>query len=70
MQASIIAVDKWIRVSANMEAGFYDVTEAPAGLPDPSWPNVPFDKIVEVAFRNRFITDWDHIVLKQLRGEA
>ena len=69
-QASIVAVEKWIRLSANMEAGFYDVIEAPPGLSEPVWPDVPFEKLIEVAFRGNFISSWEHIVLRQLRGEV
>ena len=70
MQASIVAVDSWVRVSANMEGGFYDVIAAPDGLGEPTWPTTAFAQIVETAFRNRIISTWDHIILRQLRGEV
>jgi hypothetical protein len=30
----------------------------------------PFSKLLEIAFRDKFIRDMEHPVLKRLRGEA
>lgn len=68
-QAAALARTKWVRVTANMAAGTYDVLEASAAFRDPVWPDVTFEALLEIAFKKRLITDLDHPVLKRLRGE-
>ena len=60
---------KWIRITANMHAGGYDVYEAKAALPEPEWPADDIDKLVEVAFRGKIITSLDHPVIQTLLGK-
>ena len=70
LEAAQLAQSRWVRVSANMTAGYYDVFEATVELPEPVWPDLKFPKLLETCFRDRFIRDRDDIVIKQLRGEA
>lgn len=70
LDAAGMAAGRWVRVAANMHLGAYDVFEASAGLPAPEWPDVPFAKLLEVAFGKRYVTSLDHPVLQKLRGEA
>jgi hypothetical protein len=61
---------EWVRMSANRAANAYDLAVAPGNnMPGPEWPDMPFPKLLELAFRDRFIATADHPVLKQLRGE-
>jgi hypothetical protein len=53
---------------SNMALGAYDVFEAQAELPEPTWPELSFAKILEIAFRDFVIRDGDHPVLRKLRG--
>ena len=62
------AESRWVRVAANMAAGVYDVFEAASELADPEWPDLPFDEILRLAFRERFIRDMSHPAVKALRG--
>ena len=64
------AKGKWIRLVPNMGAGTYDVTEAANAFPDPAWPEATLQKLLEMAFKDRFIDDIDHPVLRRLRGES
>lgn len=68
--AAEMAVDNWVRVSANMMAGCYDVVRATGELPDPKWPSQTFRELLKLSFENRFIEERDHPILKSLRGEA
>lgn len=68
-QASEIAVEKWVRIAANMSAGGYDLFVATGELPDPKWPAMEFKEILNLAFRGRIIESMDHSVLRRLRGE-
>lgn len=65
-----LATKLWIRLSANMQAGGYDVFEAAGKIPDPVWPDIPLSDILRRAFSNAFIEDIDHPVLQKLRGEV
>ena len=60
---------KWIRITANMHAGGYDVYEAEGALPEPEWPTNDIEKLVEVAFRGKIITSLDHPVIQTLLGK-
>lgn len=71
MRAATLAQSKWIRVMANMSAGYYDVRTPVADLGPAEWPeNVSFDALVEIAFKGRVISSSDHPVLRRLRGEV
>ena len=60
---------KWIRITANMHAGGYDVYEAEGELPEPEWPAHDIDALVQVAFRGKIITSLDHPVVQSLLGK-
>lgn len=70
MEAASRAQGKWVRVAANMNLGAYDIYEAQAPLTPPEWPALPFNELLRVAFRDKFITSMDHPILKKLRGEV
>ena len=60
---------KWIRITANMHAGGYDVYEAEGELPEPEWPAHDIDALIQVAFRGKIITSLDHPVVQSLLGK-
>jgi hypothetical protein len=68
MEAAERATRVWIRVTANMSLGAYEIFEATGDLDEPVWPEIPFEKILEVAFRNRFVDGIDHPLVQKLRG--
>jgi hypothetical protein len=70
LAAATLARGKWVRVAANMTLGAYDVFEATGDLPMPEWPALPFKELLRIAFKDRFIRDLDHPILRRLRGEA
>lgn len=69
LEAAQLATTRWVRLAANRSLGTYDVMTATAELSEPEWPHAPFRKLLEIAFRDRFITSLDHPVLRRLRGE-
>jgi hypothetical protein len=69
-EAAELAMHKWVRITASMSLGAYEVYEAIGDLPEPSWPDLPFEKILEIAFRDRIIDRPDHPVVQRLRGAA
>jgi hypothetical protein len=69
-EAADIAETKWTRMSSNMGAGCYDVAVAPDGLTEPKWPEQTFRELLKLAFgKGRLIDNFEHPVLKRLRGE-
>jgi hypothetical protein len=70
LDAAEEAKSRWVRITANMSLGAYDVTVATGQVADPAWPGISPQEIVNIAFRDKMISDWDHPVLRRLRGEA
>jgi hypothetical protein len=62
------AMTKWIRIAANMEMRGYDLFEPEGKIPDPAWPELSFAQILRLAFKNAVIDDYDHPVVRRLRG--
>jgi hypothetical protein len=59
---------RWIRMKANMSLGAYEITVAESVVADPVWPDLSFQELVRIAYRDRMITTLDHPVIKRLRG--
>jgi hypothetical protein len=70
LEISTLATEKWVRVQANKSLGAYDVYEAAGSWGDPHWNLPAFQEVLRIAFKDRFINDMNHPVLKRLRGEA
>jgi hypothetical protein len=70
MEAVQLAQKSWVRVSANMSLGAYEVYEATAAVPEPKWPEETMADLLKIAFKGRLIESLDHAVLQQLRGES
>jgi hypothetical protein len=70
LDAADVAKSRWVRVTANMALGAYDVAVASGQVAEPVWPGLSLQEIVKIAFRDRMIDEWDHPVLRRLRGEV
>ena len=62
------AMKSWIRIKSNMSLRAYEIFEAESSIPDPIWPELSFDSIYRIAFKDRVIRSLDHPVVKRLRG--
>lgn len=69
LEAADMARDSWVRVSANMSLGAYDLAVA-THQTAPEWPSLSMGEVLKIAFRDRFIRSHDHPVLRRLRGEG
>ena len=67
--ASEIAVHSWVKVASQRSIGSYVATEPEISLPDPQWPDLTLEQMLEIAFKDRIITDLSHPAIKSLRGE-
>jgi hypothetical protein len=70
LDAAKMAQTQWVQVASNMQLGAYDITVASCAMPEPEWPELPFQEIIRIAFRDRMIRTSDHPVLRRLRGEV
>jgi len=69
-RAADMARKQWVRVHPNQGLGGYEVVVPSSELPEPEWPDLSLEQILELAFRDRFIDSVDHPVLRKLRGEV
>jgi hypothetical protein len=69
-EAAELAMTRWIRVKANMSLGAYEVFEAASTITDPKWPDIRFQELLRIGFRDRLVDRFDHPVIKRLRGLA
>jgi hypothetical protein len=68
-EAAETAIDRWIRVKADMSLGAYQMYEAvKKDIPGPEWPDVSYQELLRISFRDRMIDRVDHPVIIQLRG--
>ena len=61
---------RWVRLTANMSLGAYEIFEAAGNIPQPVWPELSFPELLKIAFRDRLIDRLDHPVVLHLRGTA
>jgi hypothetical protein len=70
-EAAVMATKEWVRVQANMSLGAYDVFKASANIPEPTWvEDLTFEQMLTIAFKGRLVENFEHPVLKRLRGET
>jgi len=67
--AAELATKKWVRIGANISLGAYEVFEATGNFPEPEWPDIGFEGLFNIAFKNMLIQSLDHPVIRNLRGE-
>jgi hypothetical protein len=61
---------KWVRVKPNMALGAYEIFESQGVIPDPEWPQLPFNELLRIGFRDRYVGSFDHPLIKRLRGHV
>ena len=69
-RAATCAMTQWVRVTANMHAGYYETFAAEATIPPPEWPNLSMADLLQIAFRDKLIDSTDHAIIQYLRGAA
>jgi hypothetical protein len=69
-EAAELAMQRWIRLKANMALGAYEIFEASGTIPDPVWPDLSFQELLRIGFRDRLVDRIDHPVIKRLRGSS
>jgi hypothetical protein len=69
LQAAEAAKKKWIKILADMSAKQYSVRAAIGKLEEPTWPNMDFNKFMEMAFDGFVIDKKDHPLIQRLTGK-
>jgi hypothetical protein len=67
-EAAELAMTRWVRMKANRDLGAYEIFEAESVMVDPIWPELSFQQLIKIAFRDRIIADTNHAVIRRLRG--
>ncbi len=69
--ATSIATKEWTRCVSNRYLGAYEpqIASASDSWGEPQWPDMPFNELLRLAFKNAYINTVDHPVLRRLRGE-
>jgi hypothetical protein len=71
LEAADFGQRNWIRLVPNMSLGGYEIYIATRDdLPEPIWPDLSFQEILNIAFRGRFIQTLDHPIIRRLKGAA
>ena len=69
-EAAKLAITDWVRLVPNRALGSYEISMAMGNLPEPEWPDLPVGEILKIAFKDKLISDHDHPVLRNLRGQV
>ena len=70
-EACAEAQDQWTRMTWEKDAGQYQVSHAEWANKTPRWPaDITEETVFRLAFGKQVLDDWDHPVLKNLRGEG
>jgi hypothetical protein len=67
-EAAELAMGQWIRTKPNMSLGAYEIFVAESTMSEPEWPDVSYQDLIKLAFRDRLIDSLSHPVVKRLRG--
>jgi hypothetical protein len=68
--AAQAAEKNWIRLAANRENGAYDIYEAlNVATEEPDWPDISFEQMLNISFRDRVIDSLDHPIIRRLKGD-
>ena len=67
-EAAELAMEGWVRLTANLSLGAYEIFAATGSLPEPVWPDITFPEILRIAFRDRIVDRIDHPLVQRLRG--
>jgi hypothetical protein len=69
-EAAERTVDRWVRVKANRSLGAYEIFLGSPSIPEPEWPQVTFQELIRIGFKDRLIDRLDHPLITKLRGLA
>ena len=66
LEADYEAQSSWVRMAANQALGAYEIFKAAGELSEPIWPTESWNKLVEVAFKQKIIDTPEHVIIQKL----
>jgi hypothetical protein len=69
-EAAEKAMKVWVRINADMSLGAYKITIARGAIPDPEWPNLTFEELLRIAFRDRLVDTLTHPLVRRYLGDT
>jgi hypothetical protein len=69
-EAAEKAMKVWVRINADMNLGAYKITTARGAIPDPEGPNLTFEELLRVAFRDRLVDTLTHPLVRRYLGDT
>jgi hypothetical protein len=69
-EAAEMAMKKWVRVKPNMSLGAYEIFQSQGIIPEPEWPTLPYTELLRIGFRDKYVGDLSHPLIKRLRGHV
>jgi hypothetical protein len=69
LEAVARAQTSWLRVTANLSLGEYEIYEARSCPTDPVFPDLSLPEILRIAFKDRHIDSMSHTAVRKLTGE-
>lgn len=65
-----MAMSRWIRLKPNMSLGANEISLAGSVMAEPVWPELSYEELLRIGYRDRMITTLEHPVILRLRGLA
>jgi hypothetical protein len=59
----------WVRIASNQAAQRYNIEES-THIPEPQWPPIPFETMIDEIFADYIIDSREHEIMRELLGEA
>jgi hypothetical protein len=59
---------QWCRVVPNIQASGYDLIVTRGNIPDPVWPDMSMEDLLQIAFKNKYVDREDHPLFDKLWG--
>ena len=69
LAAAQAAMSRWVRISANRRSAGMTCLRQWGNSHQPEWPELSFQELLRLAFKDRFIDSNNHPILRRLRGE-
>jgi hypothetical protein len=63
-----IAKTQWIKVLSDRSLGGYRVFPAQGPIPEPKWPELSIEELLEIALRDKIIKSADHPMARKYQG--
>jgi hypothetical protein len=68
LECAVLAQKTWVSVRSNQSLGAYEPFPALGAFAEPVWPDLTFDRILGLAFRDKQIESTDHPVVRAVLG--